>query len=90
MVGYIEASPKELKQLKKLYGNGYDKHAISRISADPEEAQQNLKCYFCPCCGLVYDWSNDVNAQKQFDEKQKDHIKSCSRSFGDDYYNRGV
>ena len=88
MVGYVEASPEELKEHKEKYGEDWNKHAISRISADPEEAEQELRAYTCPCCGLVYEFSNDEDAQEKFDKKQTEHIGSCSRSFGNGYYEK--
>ena len=88
MVGYVEASPEELEKHKKKYGADWDKHAISRISADLEESEQGFRCYTCPCCGLVYDFSNDEDAQEKFDKKQLDHIGKCSRSFGNGYHEK--
>jgi len=88
MVGYVEATPEELKEHKEKYGADWDKHAISRLSADPEEAEKGLRGYTCPCCGIVYDFSNDEDAQEKFDKKQLEHIGGCSRSFGNGYHEK--
>lgn len=78
MVGFIETTPEELKAHKEKYGNDWEKHTISRISTDPEEARHGFKGYFCPCCGLLYDFSNHSHAQNIYDKEQGIHINTCS------------
>ena len=84
MAGYIEATPEEIKAHKEKYRNDWEEHTISRISTDPEEAKQGFKGYFCPCCGLLYDFSNHRYARDQLDKEQLIHIDTCSHQFGVD------
>jgi len=80
MVGYIEATKEELKKHKKQYGARWEEHAISLPSSDPAEASKGSRGYFCPCCGLMYDFSNAPDAQSIFDKKQAEHFFKCSRN----------